>query len=139
MPLYVAAIVANAMSGDGEHRPLWRGVATLAAILLFLAAARASALRDGARRAGRPMWGPQAFVHRVVRFGRWPLALLIGAGAAWFAQWHHDVPWFSALSGAVVFVAAAAALAPVPPYAVRGPTDNPSPDASTTTVSPSRT
>lgn len=113
---WLAAALTSVATGEGEHRPLAFGfgfVVTSSAVPLAL---RASALRGDRERNGQPPPPRPALVRRWVTRLRWPLAVAYGAGAAWFAQWHYDVPWLSVVAGAVATAVVAYAARPLPAY-----------------------
>ncbi|MDQ1711108.1 MAG: hypothetical protein QOE45_558 [Frankiaceae bacterium] len=111
---WAALASSAAFSGDGEHRPLGYGLVLMVSTVALPVALRASALRFDRRRGGRPPPRWPAQVRRTTERLRWPLAVAYGAGAAWYAQWHHDVPWFSAAVGAVAAAAVGYVARPLP-------------------------
>ena len=115
-----------------EDDGLFRWVTTTAGVFVWPLALRAGALRGDAERGGADPPPRTARVRRFVVRWRWPLAI---GWAAWAASGHvryGSRPVLTALAIASALAGVAYAARPLPV------TDSPSPEESTTTVSPSR-
>lgn len=110
-----AAVASSAvLRGDGEDRSLGSGLLLLLGTVAWPCALRGAALRGDRARGGLtpPRW--PALVRRSTVRLRWPLAAAYGAFAAWYTQWHHDVPWLTVVAGLAGAVAVAYAARPLP-------------------------
>ena len=110
----------------------WYALSALAGMGLYPLALRAGALRGDAERRGATPPPRVASLRRWVVGLRWSLAFVWGAWAAGGHGRYGSRAWLTALVALAAGASAAYAARPLPV------TDRPSPDTSTTTVSPSR-